>query len=386
MKKITKNKYNYIKRRDANRRKTELRRAGIRRSRRYRRKFSGNLKEITMVETLRIKRNQFRRNFYKTIKYNKPHNNVEIKNQFGLENDFDNFIKIAASFIDSHSKWVEFDLRSCTRMWPTAITLLCSFKQWTEITAHPGHKPILSSTLSDSEEVDSYLAHSGFYDYVNTVHEGINTDIYDDDEIVKIQRENDKSEINAREDSIIDILKNYSGLSSDEIEDFDCNVLIEAFNNVTEHGTSHYDDGWWTLTQYHKRTGIISLCLADNGIGVMNSLLTGPQSSYLKKEIGSENDGDFILAALNENVSGALKGSIKDKGIPIIYERYGRGSRRGNGLKRIQEACKRCGIAFSLLSQSGYLCIDPLGNIKKTGTENARVFAGTLYHFSIPAK
>lgn len=45
------------------------------------------------------------------------------------------------------------------------------------------------------------------------------------------------------------MLDKYSSLTEEEIEEFDCIVLIEAFNNVTEHGNSYRDNGWWTITK-----------------------------------------------------------------------------------------------------------------------------------------
>lgn len=341
------------------------------------------------IRDIRANKTKFRNKFYKKIKYKHQLLEIVIDGQFGIEIDFDEFIKISSSFIDSQSKWVFFNLDNCTRIWPSAVTLLCSFKQWTEITAKKGFSPNLSSTEPKDENVDAYLLHCGFYDYVNVRNNlgHINAQVYDDNEIVKIKRESNKSEIENREEAILSVLKEYSSLTEDQIENFDCNVLIEAFNNVTEHGHSFRDTGWWTLTQYHKKTGIISLCIADNGIGIKNSLLTGPQGNEIRKRINSENDGEYISLALRENVSGALTASIRDEsGLLPFNKYYQRGSRRGNGLKRIKETCRDCGIGFSILSQKGYLNIDSEGEITKSGTNNSRIFAGTLYQFVIPAR
>jgi hypothetical protein len=126
------------------------------------------------------------------------------------------------------------------------------------ITAKKGRSPKISSTEPKDQLVDAYLLHCGFYDYVNVKNDlnHIDTHIYDDSEIVKIQRKNNKSEIEIREKAVRSILQKYSSLTEDQIENFDCNVLIEAFNNVTEHGRNYGDNGWWTLTQYHKKTEV----------------------------------------------------------------------------------------------------------------------------------
>ena len=91
------------------------------------------------------------------------------------------------------------------------------------------------------------------------------------------------------------------------------------------------------------------------------------------------------MASFEENVSGAIKAPLKNKR-RFRSSSYEKGARRGNGLNRIKEACKDCNIKFNLLSQDDFLCFDENGNTKKIGTYDKRIFAGTLYHFVIPAK
>ena len=104
-----------------------------------------------------------------------------------------------------------FDFYDCTRIWPSAITLLCSLKQWVELTARSGSTPKIASTISNSKKVNSYLTHSGFYDYVQRMKE-TTENYYSEKEIVKIERETHVSNIERREEEIIDLLKRYSGL------------------------------------------------------------------------------------------------------------------------------------------------------------------------------
>ena len=386
MKKILNKKRKYLSVLQRKIKKIECKNANLRKSEKRKKRNLKNKSIETLIDRVRKFRAKFRSGFYKPISYDQAPIDIELEKQLGIEDDFDGFIDVASSFIDSKSRTVQFDIENCTRLWPSAITLLCSFEQWTEITANQKHKPVVSSNDSNFQEVNSYLAHCGFYDYVHREHENLPTDIYDENQTVKIKREKNSSEIEDREDSIRQILEDYSILSDEQIEEFDDRVLIEAFNNVTEHGNSYRDNGWWTITQYHKTTGIISLCLADNGIGIKNSLLTGPQRKQLLKRFKSEDDSDYMCAALEENVSGAITGSRKDEGIAFLPKTYSRGSRRGNGLKRIKEACAKCGIEFSLLSQYGYIKIGSDGKIALKGIKTSRIFAGTLYHFSIPAK
>ena len=146
------------------------------------------------------------------------------------------------------------------------------------------------------------------------------------------------------------------------------------------------------MAQYHERTGLISICIADNGIGIRNSLMTGPQEVDLLKRIkfagikNAENyDGYFIGMALKENVSGALN-ALPKKEAPLIGKQYKQGSRRGNGFARIKDTCKKLGIELSILSQNGYVFLDSSGNIVKEGSREKRIFAGTMYHMNVPAK
>ena len=85
-----------------------------------------------------------------------------------------------------------------------------------------------------------------------------------------------------------ELLRRLSSLNNDQIEEFINYVLIEIFNSVTEHGMpqKNKDEGWWMIAQHHQRHQFISLCIADNGIGIANSLYTGPQKAEIIKRIG----------------------------------------------------------------------------------------------------
>ena len=163
-------------------------------------------------------------------------------------------------------------------------------------------------------------------------------------------------------------------------------VLTEVFANVQEHGVSLQDKGRWIMAQYHPTHQIIPLNIADNGVGLKNTLITGPQSEYFKRKISSSNrnDGEFIEIAMRENVSGAYDASLKTTS--IIRDSYERGARRGNGLKRIIKTCQDLGIKFSILSHYGYAFLDEKGKLVKVGSRENRIFAGTLYHFNIPVR
>ena len=177
----------------------------------------------------------------------------------------------------------------------------------------------------------------------------------------------------------------WKSIGSDGIEEFNDVVLTEIFNNVLEHGMPHRDKGWWLLAQYHKTHKLISLCVADNGIGIRNSLMTGPQRHEISKRIDNPkyNEGAFIRLACEENISGALAASIKEG---TLIKKYVSGSRRGNGLQRIIKTCKKLMIPLAILSHNGYLFLDENGHEKLCSSKYRRIFAGTMYHLKIKAK
>ena len=390
MKKLSREKSAYLRRRDQARRNKEAVRASVRSKKKAERvrRMAQNLNapsEISGIDLIKRHRRAFQRRFYKKRPYAGHKQTVVIEGQCGLEHDSRGYAALASEFISSNARGINFNISDCTKMWPSAIALLCSFKQWTEITAKPPKTPAISSSESKHGSVNQYLAHSGFYDYVNRPYVESTEDTHVEAQNVKIQRETDLTSVIDRENSIHDIIRKYSSLTADQIEKFGDVVLSEVFSNVTEHGISFRDKGWWTITQYHDAAGIISFCLADNGIGIKHSLLTGPQKKDLQTRIKGDQDGDYIRHALEANVSGALTGSIRDERELLVLKKYPLGKRRGNGLKRVVDTCRDCGISLRILSQKGFLCMDTDGEISHN-THAKRVFAGTLYHFIVPAK
>lgn len=381
MKKLSKDYYKLIVRREKAARLAYKRKLGIRKSQ----KIKAN-RQKTRFTPFEDELHKKRRDFYKKRDYRGSPIEVEVEGEFGVEYDFRSFIEIATKFIGSRASIIKFDFKKTQRLWPSALTLLCSFKQWTDIKATLFHGPDILSNNSDFTEVNQYLIHSGFYDYVEREHDDIeDKHIFNDSEIVKISREEDSGALNKWQDDIIEVVSHYSSLSDEQIDEFDSVVLTEAINNINEHGFSHRYNGWWTLTQYHKKTKIISICLADNGVGIKNTLRWGPQGKAIVKEIGTNNDGEYIYKALEENVSGAVTASLKDKK-KWMTKKYQQGNRRGNGLNRIVNFCENNGVQFSILSNRGYMRIDDKGEMVDIGTEDKKIFAGTLYHFVVPAK
>ncbi len=368
----------------------QRRKANSRRNRRRRQSHARQIFKERNREYFEIKksREELRRKLY-IASYKKSPLQVSITGDFGIEESasVDYFLQTASTFIDFDNTHLKFELENCTRMWPSAITLLCSLMQWVELTTRhqpERHRPHIESTPSNSDKVNSYLGHCGFYDYVKRLRD-TSQDFYSNEEIVKIQRETDSINIEKRENEIIELLHKYSAFSDSEIELFDSIVLTEAFANVTEHGVSHLDKGWWVLAQYHAAHAIISLCIADNGIGIRHSLMTGPQAKAIALEVDntSRNDGEFIKLALEKTVSGALGAQQKTTG--LFVKGYAKGAHRGNGFQRITDTCKQLKIPFSILSHFGYAFVGKNGIIHNYGSKDRKIFAGTLYHMVIPA-
>lgn len=310
---------------------------------------------------------------------------VEISGDFGIEEDSDikRYLEKAVEVTDFEERELRLDLTNCTRIWPSGITFFCSLLHWVELCTDRNDSPKISSSDSKEGPVNSYLAHCGFYKYVNRQSNSVTT-YYSDSEIVKIRREKRRSNIEKREDEILNLIQQWGSFSTNELDEFSCVVLIEIFNNVVEHGIPSKDNGWWILAQNHPSHKIISLCVADNGIGFRNNLLTGPQKDEVIDLLGAKanNEGEFIRLALREHVSGALTASVKER--RIISKKLPRGAKRGNGLKRISATCKKLGIKLSILSHHGYLFLDENGNERECGNSDKRVYAGTLYNLVIP--
>jgi hypothetical protein len=325
-------------------------------------------------------RSDLKRDLYDET-YDKPPQRIEISGGFGIEEPTiaDYSLDVASSFMQSNSKELTFDFSNITRVWPSGITLFCSLKKWVEISARHKKKPLLASTSSKHQDVNSYLDHCGFYDFVNRAKDN-EPGSYPKEETVKIARENKKANIEKREKQIMKLLEDYSALSKSELQWFDRVILTEVFNNAVEHGKPKGEQGWWILAQRHNTHKFISLCIADNGIGIRNSLVTGPQKKQLEIDNSPLKDGEFIKLALEGNVSGALNASTPKR------RKYEAGSRRGHGLKHIRNRCAQLRIPWTILSHNGFVFLDDKGIITKYGAKDNRVFAGTLINIIIRAK
>lgn len=352
-----------------------------------------NKKRGDILRNKVIEINQKRRlilsELHKPFLYNEAEQRVEIIGDFGLEDpkNFKHFIYIASKCIDENSSSLKLSFKRCTRVWPSAITMLCSLTEWIEYSHKINNsiRPSIASSDSDDDGVDYYLQNCGFYDFVHRRKKEL-LPFRKNARIVRIRRENDGNLIPDREDEIMQVLRDTTIYSKNDLELFDSIVLSETFLNVQEHGVTCNDQGWWVLAQHHPSHKFISLNIADNGVGFRHNLMTGPQARLIESYLANseKNDGNFIKLALEQNISGAF--DAKEGTKVFINTVYERGARRGNGLKRIRETCKKLNIQFTILSHYGYIMLDGSGKIINIGSSSNRIFGGTLYNYLIPAE
>lgn len=376
------------KRRATLRKQIEIREAGRLRHVKFMGKYNGNIFNTNCIRKSEL-RDEFVKKYYSKQSYQSRTKNVYINTEFGIEEPkiVNDFFKYSLSILHAQSRRLIINFKSCSRVWPSAVTLLCALMQWNELVSDKGSRQTIGQIPSAHSKVNSYLYHCGFYDYVKI--NGIeDTSGYSSDAIVKINREGKKSNTYNRESEIENLLKKYTDLTSDEIEVFGDRIATEIFNNVTEHGISHKDAGWWVLAQHHEKHGIVSICVADNGIGIRNSLLTGPQRDYIKHELRDDfnNEGMFIKKAMERNISGAFAAPEKKEKLLGFIKQYQRGPRRGKGLERIRDNCKYLGIRLAILSCHGYFILDEYGNEESLGAFPSHIFAGTMYHLTIKTR
>jgi len=319
-----------------------------------------------------------REEMFRRFSYNKPKKSINITESFGIEEEknIDFFLKTAEDCIDFNSSVLFLNLDSCPRIWPSGIMLLCSLKQWVELSCANGRvkEPQIGSSDPKDSDVSNYLTYSGFYEYVNRPISKVETTI-PHAEIVRIERERKRGKIYERADAIKSLMSRCA-VNEQVIKWLDNAIIMEILINIIEHGVVNKDQGWWLLVQRHPTHKFISLCFADNGIGIKTHLLCGPQKrKVLMKLRESDGDGDFIKLACEEIISGASDAETGDQL---------RGSRRGNGLKRIRRQCMDMSIPLAIISHSGYIFYDSSGKIFRNGTSKNRLFAGTMYHLKVP--
>ena len=153
---------------------------------------------------------------YKPRAYEGPSQEIVIKGEFGLEVDSEipEYLDLATKIVDSESGEVTFDITSCSRIWPSALTLLCSLKQWTEITSSQASSRIIKSTSSDFDDVNSFLDGSGFQKYVERAPTNSKYK-YNPQLSVPLRRETNKKLIGDREGQVEELLRRLSSLYND---------------------------------------------------------------------------------------------------------------------------------------------------------------------------
>lgn len=329
---------------------------------------------------------------FKKRSYNDIPKVITIDKPLGLEIDVKAFLDKAEEFISVESKKFTFDIRNCSRLWPSGVTLLVSMVNWCQMTSAREKWPKLLCQKPNFDSVEDYLIHCGFYKYVAPNYTFKASGKYDTSEIVKIVKETKRENQEQRHKEIFRLVKRNSSLDADGLEWFNDVILTEILANVSEHGVCKSDRfstdyGWFNLTQLHSTHKIISICIADNGMGIKNNLVSGPQKDEISKNLkkNEDNAGRFIKKAFEANVSGAFKASTKER-TNLVLKQYKRGARRGNGLKRVMDTCKMLRIPLTIVSGEGAVEINEKGVMLNPHDRKKKIFAGTLFHLRIPAK
>ena len=144
------------------------------------------------------------------------------------------------------------------------------------------------------------------------------------------------------------------------------------------------------MAQVHKKHRFISLCLADNGIGIANSLKTGPQFESLRKKFNldrlqpEEEEKILLKTSLEKDISGAYDAKSQIYG--YFFKNIDRGQVRGMGFSRILNAAKKLKIRFFILSNKALLEYDPDGKLIREEGFNEKIFVGTMFNLIIPIK
>lgn len=360
----------------------------VKKTKRYKEKKQIALNKISYEKI----RRQARRKIFNNYNFNNQDSiPVVIDKTLGIEfGDIDSFINIGKQIVDSNANDIKLHLKNCQKLWPSAIMLLCSFHQWRNLAYtyckkknKNSQKPKLGSYGPKNLELADYLIQSGFYDYVHVEHR--NPPPLNYDEIVKLELNRNRTTIDSKMQELEDLVLNKANLTQEQKESVNCYVIPEIINNATEHGENCIDQGWWTMGQYFPEHHVISICIADNGIGFKETLTTGPQSNdiVIQKLIDDDSpETDYIELAFKDGISGAMDAN-KWK-LNHVHEYLPLGSNRGGGMSGIKDTCKQCGIRLSIFSQSGYIIYNENGNIVSKNSYDKRIFGGTFFNLVIP--
>ena len=333
-------------------------------------------------------------NYYSRIYYFGKRKSIILHDNIGIElqESIPSFVELAKEIDSSRPQELTFNFTKLSKIYPSTITFLCSFQQMILArTKKTKGRPRIESYYSNND-IGHYLDQSGFNSYVSIRNRNNYIINNKSDNIIKIKHEVARNIEDAqdREYEIMDFIKNKSALTDDDLRWFRNVIIVETMNNVIEHGVPFVDAGWWVMLEHIVDINKISFCIADNGIGIKNSLMTGPQREYIAKEQRKElnGEGDYIKYAMKIEVSGAQTALVKKKKGVWMYKRplLISGAHRGNGLDWIKRICEKLSIDFSILSNHGYYCYNSTENREYTQSFNFPIFYGTMYNFLIKGK
>lgn len=143
-------------------------------------------------------------------------------------------------------------------------------------------------------------------------------------------------------------------------------LIREILRNTPEHAETNT---MWICGQYWPSYELAEIAIADEGIGIYNSITQNP----VHKEYITDNE-KALQWALKAGISEAFKPSMKQKS-------HDEWANSGFGLYMVNEICKHLNGSFCIISYGNYILIDNHGI--KYGETN---FKGTAIRMRIPSK
>jgi hypothetical protein len=143
-------------------------------------------------------------------------------------------------------------------------------------------------------------------------------------------------------------------------------LIREIIRNTPEHAKT---DTVWVCGQYWPSYELAEIAIADEGIGIYNSIIQNPaHRSYITSNVLS------LKWALKAGISEAFRPSVKQRS-------NDEWANSGFGLYMVSEICRHLNGSFCIISYGNYLLIDNHGV-----SEGETSYKGTAIRMRVPSK
>jgi predicted secreted protein len=350
--------------------------------------LSFRLVRLSTPDEARRARSAWWRSAVSRFDYLGPPSHVQLEGNIGTEEDALAYCSTMERTIDVNARSLDIRMTDVTYAWPSFVMGLCAFAVWTEAVSRAAHcaRMKVSSTFSRDPIVSDFLIESGFGSFVGIKNNQKSRSHKKHKFSVRIRHEKDRSSERERRTEVYELIDMFANLSERAKEVLRDRVITEIFHNVTEHGTQVVDAGYWVLAQYHPSHGLISVSVADNGIGFRGTLATGVYGKQLVDRVPDTplNDDRYIALAVDENMTGSLRAKGEAYAGRGTALQFLKGARRGQGMGVIVNESVGLGITVTIISHYGLFRRTPTGETLSRSFRQ-RAFPGTLYHLTIPA-